>query len=74
MSSFTKAKSRIALVVREIGCVTADQIVDDPDLDSRSASNRSTMMAADESGAAGDDRGLARGGHFASIFFIVRTL
>jgi hypothetical protein len=31
-------------------------------------------VAADEAGAAGDDGGFTRRAHFASSFFIVRTL
>jgi hypothetical protein len=61
------------LVLGQVGFAAADQIVDHAD-DVAAFDQEVDHVAADESGAAGDDRDLAPGPHFAPIFFIVRTL
>ena len=63
----------IAGVVGDVGLAAADQIVDDADAVA-AFDQEVDHVAADEAGAAGDDRGLARRAHFAPSFFMVRTL
>ena len=57
----------------DIGFAAADQIVDDANAVA-AINQKVDHVAANEAGAAGHDRGLARAGHLAPIFFIVRTL
>ena len=60
-------------MVREIGFATAHHVVDDANAIAP-LEQEIDHVAADEAGAAGDDRDLAAGTHFAPSFFIVRTL
>ena len=60
-------------VLRQVGGSTAAQIVDDPNAVVR-GQERIDHMAADKPCPSGDDGDMARGVHFAPIFFIVRTL
>ena len=60
-------------MVGDIGLAAADQVVDDAHAVA-ALDQEVDHVAADEAGAAGDDRDFARRAHLAPIFFMVRTL
>ena len=66
-----EGKALVRRVMREIGLAPADQIVDHPDLVVPTVQEQVHHVAADETGAAGDD---GNGHQVAPSFFMVRTL